>query len=200
VASGVVAAQTPAGGNKVAKGTNITVTVSLGKEETKVLVPSLMGLTEMDATMKAIEAGLEISSVTEVFNSEYEEGTVCYQSFSNGSWVDPGTGIDIKVSKGEETLTYKCNTSIAAPTTEEAPDYSGGDVKLKLVADDGTVLLDTTVSSFPQSVNSFGLNSSGGTLTMTYTVTTTEKDADGNVVATVENEKTVTRRIEFTVE
>jgi hypothetical protein len=35
---------------------------------------------------------------------------------------------------------------------------------------------------------------------MTYTVTTTEKDADGNVVATVENEKTVTRRIEFTVE
>jgi serine/threonine-protein kinase len=200
VESGVVAAQTPAGGSKVAKGTNITVTVSLGKEETKIRVPSLMGMTEMDATLKAIEAGLQISGVTEVYSSEYEEGKVCYQSYSEGSWVDAGTGIEIKVSKGAETHTYRCNTSIAAPTSDEAPDYSGGSVKLKLTADDGTVLLETSVTSFPQSVNFGGLKSSAGTLTMTYTVTTTEKDADGNVVSTVEAEKVVTRRIEFTVE
>ncbi|MGN0168301.1 MAG: Stk1 family PASTA domain-containing Ser/Thr kinase [Acetatifactor sp.] len=200
VEAGIVAAQTPFAGSKVPKGTNITVTVSLGKEESKVLVPNLMGLTEMDGTLKAIEAGLQISSVSYVYSSEYEEGQICYQSYSNGSWVEPSTGLEIKVSKGPETHTYKCNLSITAPTAEEAPDYSGGSVKLKLVADDNTVLLETAVSSFPQSFNSYGLVSPGGTLTMTYTVETAQKDEEGNVISTGTEEKSFTRRIEFTVE
>lgn len=208
VEAGIVAAQTPAAGSKVPKGTNITVTVSLGKEETKVLVPNLMGLTEEDGTFKAIEAGLQISSVSYVYveaDSEYAEGEICYQSYSQGSWVEPGTGLEIKVSKGPEKRTYKCNASITAPTAEEAPDYSGGAVKLKLVTDDGTVLLDTTVTTFPQSVNSYGLTASGGTLTMTYTVTTestTTTDENGNQVTVpgTTEEKDITRRIEFTVE
>ncbi len=201
VEAGVVAAQTPLGGSKVPKGTNITVTVSLGKEETKVLVPNLMGLTEMDGTMKAIEAGLQISSVSYVYNSEYEEGQICYQSYSHGSWVEPSTGLEIKVSKGPEMYTYKCNLSITAPTAEEAPGYKAGDsVKLKLVADDNTVLLETSVTSFPQSFNSYGLASSGGTLTMTYTVETSQTDESGNVISTGTEEKSFTRRIEFTVE
>lgn len=208
VAAGIVSAQTPEAGSKVPKGTNITVTVSLGQEETKVLVPNLMGLTEEDGTFKAIEAGLQISSVSYVYvdaDSEYTEGQICYQSYSQGSWVEPGTGLEIKVSKGPEKHTYKCNASISAPTTAEAPDYSGGPVKLKLVTDDDTVLLDTTVATFPQSVNSYGLTAAGGTLTMTYTVTTestTSTDADGNQVAIpgTTEEKTITRRIDFTVE
>lgn len=201
VEAGVVAAQTPLGGSKVPKGTNITVTVSLGKEETKVLVPKLMGLTEMDGTMKAIEAGLQISSVSYVYNSEYEEGQICYQSYSHGSWVEPSTGLEIKVSKGPEMYTYKCNLSITAPTAEEAPGYKAGDsVKLKLVADDNTVLLETSVTSFPQSFNSYGLASSGGTLTMTYTFETSQTDEAGNVISTGTEEKSFTRRIEFTVE
>ena len=201
VEAGVVAAQTPLGGSKVPKGTNITVTVSLGKEETKVLVPNLMGLTEMDGTMKAIEAGLQISSVSYVYNSEYEEGQICYQSYSHGSWVEPSTGLEIKVSKGPEMYTYKCNLSITAPTAEEAPGYKAGDsVKMKLVADDNTVLLETSVTSFPQSFNSYGLASSGGTLTMTYTVETSQTDESGNVISTGTEEKSFTRRIEFTVE
>lgn len=201
VAAGMVAAQTPLPGSKVPKGTNITVTISLGKEEAKVLVPNLMGLTEMDGTMKAIEAGLQISSVSYVFNSEYEEGKICYQSYSEGSWVESGTGLEIKVSKGAETYKYKCNLSVTAPTAEEAPGYKSGDpVKLKLVTDDNTVLLETEVKTFPQSYNYSGLTSSGGTLTMTYTVETIQKDEEGNVVSTSTEEKSFTKRIEFTVE
>lgn len=201
VEAGMVAAQTPLGGSKVPKGTNITLTVSLGKEETKVLVPNLMGLSEMDGTMKAIEAGLQISSVSYVYNSEYEEGQICYQSYSHGSWVEPDTGLEIKVSKGPEQHTYKCNLSITAPTAEEAPGYkAGSSVKLKLVADDNTVLLETSVTTFPQSFNSYGLASSGGTLTMTYTVETSQTDEAGNVISTETEEKSFTRRIEFTVE
>ena len=201
VEAGIVAAQMPAAGNKVPKGTNITVTVSLGKEEAKVRVPDLMGISEEEATIKAIEAGLEIGSVAYVYNGDYEAGQVCYQSYSYGSWVEPETKLDIKVSQGAQPVTYKCNTSISAPTTAEAPDYSGGTVKLKLVADDGKVITETETSTFPQSVNAHGLSSSGGTLTLTYTVTTQPTTAaDGTAIAGTTEEKTVTRRIEFTVE
>ncbi len=208
VAAGIVAAQTPVAGGKVAKGTNVTLTVSLGVEEEKVRVPNLMGLSEMDGTVEANEAKLEIGTVSYVYNSEYAEGLICYQSYSHGSWVEQGTKIDIKVSKGPETpnVTYKCNASISAPTVSEAPDYvSGSSVSMKLVADDGTVVLETTTSNFPYAANCYGLSSSGGTLTMTYTVTTagsTTTDENGNEVTipgTTES-KSFTRRIEFTAE
>ena len=64
------------------------------------------------------------------------------------------------------------NAYIEGPTVEEAPDYVGGtDVRIKLTTDDGTVLLETTTSSFPQAANYHGMTSSGGTITMTYIVT-----------------------------
>lgn len=199
--AGIVAAQTPADGNKVPKGTNITVTVSLGKEEAKVHVPNLLGMTEEDGTIAAIEAGLQIGSVSYVYNSEYEDGRICYQSFSYGSWVEPDTALEIKISKGAEQFTYKCNASITAPTAAEAPGYRSGDaVKLKLVTDDNKVLLESEVTTFPQSVNSYGLTASGGTLTVTYKSVTSVMDAEGNVTSTTEEEKSFIRRIEFTVE
>ena len=186
----------------------MTLTVSLGVEEEKVRVPNLMGLTEMDGTVEANEAKLEIGTVSYVYNKEYAEGLICYQSYSHGSWVEQGTKIDIKVSQGPEpqNVTYKCNASISAPTTSEAPDFvSGSTVNLKLVADDGTVILETSTSNFPYAANCYGLSSSGGTLTMTYTVTTpssTITDENGNEVTvpgTTES-KSFTRRIEFTAE
>ena len=199
-------AQTPAEGNKAPKGSVITVTVSLGKEDTKVRVPNLIGLSEQDGTVEAIEAGLTVGSVTYVYSDEVGEGMICYQSYSHGSYVDQGTSIDIKVSQGAQKVTYKCNVSIAAPTTSEAPKYvSGMEVGITLVADDGTVLMDTKVTTFPVSTNINGIASSGGTLTMTYQVTTegtTTTDTDGNTInvpGTTEN-KTFTRRVEFVKE
>ena len=102
-------------------------------------------------------------------------------------------------------MTYKCNVSIAAPTTSEAPKYVlGMEVGITLVADDGTVLMDTKVTTFPVATNINGIASSGGTLTMTYQVTTggtTTTDTDGtiNVPGTTENQS-FTRRVEFVKE
>ena len=47
--------------------------------------------------------------------------------------------------------TYKCNLSVSAPTSSEAPDYIGGtEVRLRLVGTDGKVLLDQSISDhFP---------------------------------------------------
>ena len=207
IEAGRVIAQTPVDGNKAPKGSVITVTVSLGKEDTKIRVPNLIGLSEQDGTVEAIEAGLTVGSVTHIYSDEVGEGMICYQSYSHGSYVDQGTSIDIKVSQGAQKVTYKCNVSIAAPTTSEAPKYvSGMEVGITLVADDGTVLMDTKVTTFPVATNINGIASSGGTLTMTYQVTTegtptTDTDGSNTIIVpgTTENQS-FTRRVDFVKE
>jgi serine/threonine-protein kinase len=207
VPSGTVISQTPAADGKAPKGSVVTINVSKGKADTKSRVPNLLNLTEQDATVEIIEAGLQIGSVTYVYNSEVSDGYVCYQSYSHGSYVDAGTEIDIKVSQGPAAATYKCNTNITAPTTSEAPDYvSGTEVHLTLTTDAGDILLDTKTSSFPQAANYYGLSSSGGTVTFTYSVTTdggtTVNPDTGETVneAPVTEERSFTRRVEFTQE
>ena len=209
IGEGIVVSQNPSGG-KAPRGSVITVTVSLGPEQEKVRVPNLVGLSEEDGTFEAIEAGLEIGSVSYVYNEEIQEGHICYQSYSHGSYVDPGTSIEIKVSQGPEPsqeVTYRYNDSITTPTAEEAPDYvSGSEVQIRLETDDGQVLLETTVTTFPQSANYYGLTSSGGTITMTYTVTvqgsTTTDPETGETVSTpgTTESRSFTRRVEFTAE
>lgn len=209
VERGKVISQNPSEGNKAPKGSVITITVSKGEEDSKVQVPKLIGKTEEEGTILAIESGLEIGSVSYVYsdNTEIEEGQICYQSSSHGSYVEKGTAIDIKVSLGVSTATYKCNASIAAPTVEEAPDYvAGSEVTITLVTDSGDVLLDTKTTTFPQSANYYGLNSAGGTITMTYSVTTEATTAvDPNTGAEITvpggtEQKSITRRIEFVQE
>ncbi len=204
---GIVISQTPLSGNKAPRGSVITVTVSLGKQETKIRVPNLIGLTEEEGTFEAIEVGLSIGSVTYVYSDEVPEGDICYQSFSHGSYVDPGTALDIKVSQGAQAITYKCNANIEAPTVEEAPDYvSGTEVEITMVADNGEVLLSTKTATFPQAANYHGLTASGGTITMTYTITTegttTTDPETGETVSTpgTQERKSFTRRIEFVKE
>lgn len=207
IEAGIVVSQMPSSGSKAPKGSVITVSVSLGKEDTKIRVPNLIGLTEQDGTFEAIELGLQIGSVSYVYNNEVAAGYICYQSYSHGSYVDEGTSLDIRVSQGAESVTYKCNASIQAPSVEEAPDYvAGSEVTIHFATDSGQVLMETTTSSFPQSANFYGLSASGGTITFTYKVTTegtTSTNPDTGEVTNVPGttqEKSFTRRIEFTRE
>ena len=207
VEAGYVVSQTPAASSKVPSGTNITLTVSLGKQETKVPVPNLINKTEEDGTIELIELGLQVQVTAREYNSEYAEGTIFYQSYSFGSYVDPGTVVEIKVSQGPNpaaaAVTYRYSGSIAAPSAEEAPDYKAGtDVTIKIVTDDGQQLREWTTNVFPSSVNFSGIKSAGGTLTMTYTVTkpgeTTEVSGGSAVTGAPTTEtKSFTRRIEF---
>ncbi|MCM1541382.1 MAG: Stk1 family PASTA domain-containing Ser/Thr kinase [Blautia sp.] len=203
VEKGMIVSQSPLAGTKAPQGSNITVTVSLGKEEVKLNVPNLIGKSEQDGTIMAIEAGLEISDVSYVFSSEYPEGQICYQSYSHGSYVDPGTTLEIRVSKGPEPHTYKYETSIAAPTREEAPDYDPGTaVVVTLIGDNEQVLLEETTNSFPLATRIYGIKCSGGTITLVYTVKgdpTTDPET-GTTIPGDEQEKVVHRRVEFTVE
>ncbi len=204
---GIVLSQMPSGGNKAPTGSVITINVSLGKEEVKVRVPKLIGQTEEDGTFEAIELGLQIGTVTYVYNNEVSEGLICYQSYSHGSYVEPGTVLDIKVSQGAQENTYKCNASITAPTIEEAPDYvTGSEVSIRLVTDDGQVLMETTTTGFPQAANFYGLTATGGTITMSYTVqvageTTTDPETGETITSPGTTEtRTFERRVEFVPE
>ena len=207
VAEGLVISQNPAGGSKAPKGSVVTVTVSMGAQQNKVRVPNVMGKEEMDGTVELVEAGLVVTNVSQVYSADYPAGQICYQSYSQGSYVDPGTGIEIRVSMGAEQVTYKYNGSIAAPSVGEAPDYSAGtEVSIVFVTDNGQELLNTRTSSFPQSVNSYGMTASGGTITFTYSVTTaptTTTNPETGETITVPGgteSKSFTRRVEFTRE
>ncbi|MCQ2539104.1 MAG: Stk1 family PASTA domain-containing Ser/Thr kinase [Acetatifactor sp.] len=201
--AGIVAAQVPVGGSKAPRETTVTLTVSLGSEIKKVKVPGLLGLSEMDATVILTESKLSIGSVSYVY-SGYPVGQVCFQSQGADTWLDQGAAIDIQVSQGPAPVkvTYKCNLSIDSPAAEDPAYTSGSPVSLKLVASDGTVLLETgSVTSFPHSANYTNLNASSGKLTLTYTVTSDPTvDEEGNTIPGESETKTITREVAFTVE
>lgn len=206
VEKGNVISQSPVSGQKAPIGSVITVTVSLGQEDNKVRVPNIMGVTEDEAVAKLIEAGLAVGSTSQINSNDYEEGLVCYQSYSYGSYVQPGTTVDMKVSLGPDIVTYKYNASIEGPTVAEAPDYvAGTSVGVTIVADNGKVLMDTTTTTFPISANYYGIASSKGLITFSYSVvtpsTSTTNDAGETVTIPGKTEtRTFTRAVEFVKE
>lgn len=194
VEKGRVINQNPLGGEPAADGSSVTLSVSLGLEEGKVLMPNFIGGDRIAVEEWIHENGMILQSIGEEYSDIIAEGLVCYQNFSAGTSLDPGTPIVFKISLGRDPaagITYKCNATIEAPTITEAPDYSSGsDVHVLLVTDAGKVLMDATTSSFPLPVNVYGITSQWGTITLTYTST----------VNGVPESKSVQRRIEFVQE
>ena len=193
---------------KAPKGSAVTIVVSTGAEDSKIRVPDLMGREEDEVVAMLIEAGLQLGTVGEMNSEDFPEGQVCYQSYSVGSFVDPGTPIDIKISMGGKAATYSYSGNITGPTAAEDPEYKDGTkVKVTIVTADGTKLLDTETASFPIAVNYTGIKSSTGKITFRYTNITepvTTKDPEtGETVETSPGsttDKTIERTVEFTEE
>ncbi len=208
VETGYVISQNPESGTKAPKGSAVTIVVSTGAEDSKIRVPDLMGREEDEVVAMLIEAGLQLGTVGEMNSEDFPEGQVCYQSYSVGSFVDPGTPIDIKISMGGKAATYSYSGNITGPTAAEDPEYKDGTkVKVTIVTADGTKLLDTETASFPIAVNYTGIKSSTGKITFRYTNITepvTTKDPEtGETVETSPGsttDKTIERTVEFTEE
>ena len=208
VPKGNIISQTPEGGTKAPSGSAVTIKISLGAEDTKVRVPNLIAISEMDAMASITESGLVVGSVTEVNNEDPAlNGLVCYQSYSVGSYVEPGPAIDLQVSIGPKQATYSFTGSIEAPSAAEDPEYRDGlDVTVTIDTEDGVQLLNTNTASFPISVNYTGIRSATGTVTFTYTVTTdavTDTNPETGEVTTTEGtsvQKTIARELQFTPE
>jgi serine/threonine-protein kinase len=206
VARDIVISQDPASGDDLPPGSAVTLNVSIGPEDNRVQVPNVIGMTESEGMAAITANGLVVSSVSSVYHIEIAAGLICYQSYSAGTYLEQGTGIELRVSKGPEAVAYKYEEDITAPTVAEAPDYvTGTKVHIQLVTDDGVVLKDTTVSAFPEPARFYGITSGSGVITFTYQVTipgnTTTGD-DGQIVTTpsATEERKFTRTVEFTRE
>ena len=153
-----------------------------------------------------MESGLSVGTVTREANEDASlTEKVFYQSYSEGSFVEKGTAVDLKVSTGPADVTYRYAEGITAPT--EDPDYQNGmQVQVTVTAADGTQLLSTQTASFPIAVNYTGIKSPSGTVTFRFTVqkeaTTYTDTATGETVTTepVSEDRTVTREVNFVQE
>ena len=190
-----IISQNPAGGSSAASGSSVELVVSTGKSNDNVAtVPDLIGLSQDDAKKALEQANLKVGKVTEVSNDDPNlEGLVCGQSVDASQEVDKDTEIDLEISTGPKQTSYSYTGEITAPTD---PGYvAGTSVYCVIIASDGTPLLNSTFTSFPQPIGFTNLTASSGTLQMSYTVTTT--DANGNQT---ESTKQETRTLTFTPE
>lgn len=205
VEKGLVISQSPEADTKAPAGSNVTIRVSQGAEDNKVRVPKLIDMTEMDATATLTESGLTVGTVTQVENAETEADLVCYQSYSEGSYVDKGTAVDLRISTGPSQKTYRYSEAITAPT--EDPSYQNGmEVWVTLTTYDGTQLLSTQTTTFPVTANYTGIKSPSGVIRYSFTVqkepiTVTNPETGETTTESGGTEvKTIERQVNFTEE
>lgn len=171
---GNVLEQNPTEGSIIARDGTVIITICGEAESEKVQVPEMRGMT-LEAAQAALTASnLKCGLVSQVENAEYDAGTVCYQSYSAGTEQDKDTEVELRISLG---ATYACNINVAAPA-----DYQGGNATVVLsAADTGTILFNTTTSTFPVAINISGITTSDtGIVTITYSVPVNPPETDAN--------------------
>lgn len=101
VAEGQVIWQDTDAGEKVSKGTTISYGVSKGpKPEDKVTMPPVVGIYQSRAESLLRAAGLSVGKVTSEYSDKDAEGVVISASCNEGDKLNPGTVVNLVVSKG----------------------------------------------------------------------------------------------------
>ena len=105
-------------GEKVDKGTTVSYVVSKGaKPEEKVTMPPVVGVYQSRAESLLRAAGLSVGKVTSEYSDEDAEGVVISASFNEGDKLNPGTVVNLVVSKGAKP---------SEPETPTTPDQGNG--------------------------------------------------------------------------
>lgn len=105
VPAGQVISTDPAGGQRVLRGTEVTITVSKGPE--RYAVPELTGKSLDEARALLEGANLALGTVTEVWSDSVAKGVIVSAAETAGTPVPPGTAIDVEVSNGPEPITVE---------------------------------------------------------------------------------------------
>lgn len=95
-----IISQRPEANQKVKKGREIEVVLSLGAE--KVTVPKVVGKTLEDASYLLKNEGLALGEVTKVSDPDVPEGFIVSQTPDEGQEVNIGTKVDVVVSAGSQ--------------------------------------------------------------------------------------------------
>ncbi len=144
----------PSAGEEAQAGSQVTLVVSKGPEETTVTVPNFVGKTLEQATALIQKEGLALGNVS-YEKSVIDEGIVIKQNIGGGETVGNNTPINLVISSGnknsvddqitEQTLRYVFNTDKQEVTIR--------------VTEDGTTIYDGL--AFPGSSEEFTLKVKG---------------------------------------
>jgi len=97
-AAGLVLNQNPAAGLQVSRGSAVSLTVSSGPSNVR--VPSLIGLSQTQATNVLGQAGLNVGNIVSVPSNNFAANVVVQSSPGAGASVLPGSSVDVVVSSG----------------------------------------------------------------------------------------------------
>lgn len=133
VLAGLFVRCSPGIGTEVTKGSAVTVYFSLGPEEKEeqIEVPKLTDIMQSRAEGTIVGAGLSIGKVT-TEESDHEKGYVLSQDPAAGTMVEPGTSVNLVVSRGpaekpEVTVPYTINLPSEPETFELTVTCGKGD-------------------------------------------------------------------------
>ena len=100
VEAGKIVEQSPAANSEVKEGTNVELTVSVGKNKT--IVPNLSNI-DLDKVEDILsKSNLSLGKVERKYDDKVDENKIISQSVNFGEEVEKGTKIDIFVSRGKE--------------------------------------------------------------------------------------------------
>ncbi len=142
--SGIVLAESPAGGTQADSGSTVTLTVSRGPG--RVTVPQVQGLTLAAAKAAIRKAGLRVGTVQSVNDSQYPAGQVSSSSPFGGQPEPPGTRVNLFVSAGPAKKTVPNvtgQTESAATNTLKAAGFTVNPVTTISKQTPGTVVSQT---------------------------------------------------------
>ncbi len=100
IPEGCVISTIPEEGTVLSEGQQVILVMSLGKEETPMVMPNLIGMDEETAKKTITDMGLVVGQVQPSPSDEQEAGKVWYQSVAVNASVTEGTTVDIFVSTG----------------------------------------------------------------------------------------------------
>ncbi|MGN0482676.1 MAG: Stk1 family PASTA domain-containing Ser/Thr kinase [Lachnospiraceae bacterium] len=200
VPEGCVISVSPAGGEKMSKGSSVTVIVSLGVQPLE--VPNVTGKSEEEARQEIQNAGFNVGNVSTAYSDSIPAGKVI--SCDPSGTVPKGTTINLIISNGPEKHSYKIDRSVSSP--DDGHNYLTASAVLK--DSNGKVLLSKDgidiSSSGSVHVSANGIEgASSGTIQVTWHYKDVEivYDDEGKGTEQVkEGDTSTTENVTFTEE
>ena len=180
IEEGRIISTEPKAGEKLKAGETIILFVSKGKEEKTVLVPELSGMDEASARAALEASKLTVGNVSYEFNSDIMAGSLISQSISANTEVKEGTPVDLVISNGAESKTYRVIVTGNLSTTAE--DLIGVSVNVKVYLNDSSGTHE--VYSAVENADSINISGTLGGLTT--------KDGNVSFVVTAEDGTDIT--------
>ena len=166
----------PVAGTEVEEGSTVKIIISNGKEQKKVVVPNLEGMSEADAAVKLTELNL-VGAPTYEYSDTVKEGQVISQDPVVNTEVDEQSTVSYVVSKGQEKVTYSVAFSGSLTNTEFDFDTFGKvnvSISYTIGRESYSVYSGSAgAGDFPLSIDGVqgltGIETNSGTFTVTIT-------------------------------